>query len=168
MQMNRARYASHRDGQKRCTGGVAQRRRQQTVTLRQRNTGGSSPPATTIRLVANRRINGSGAFKAVLRFACTQYLNDRRFDSLSGQSHWIDGERWKPGGPAERSRPEPLGRRNAFRRPAVRGRIPCHAAADTARPPDRTMACPSSRSGPMWRVRGGRRRTAGVFRHSPR
>lgn len=57
VQMNQARYASHRDGQKRCTGGVAQRRRQQTVNLRQGNTGGSSPPATTIRLVANRRIN---------------------------------------------------------------------------------------------------------------
>lgn len=28
-------------------------------------------------------------------------------------------------------------------------------AAETARPSDRTMACPSSRSGPMWRVRGG-------------
>lgn len=69
VQMNRARYASHRDGQKRCTGGVAQRRRQQTVTLRQGNTGGSSPPATTIRLVANRRIDDSGAFKAVLWFS---------------------------------------------------------------------------------------------------
>lgn len=34
-------------------------------------------------------------------------------------------------------------------------------AAETARPSDRTMACPSSRSGPMCRVRGGRRRTAG-------
>lgn len=27
-------------------------------------------------------------------------------------------------------------------------------AAETARPSDRTMACPSSRSGPMWRARG--------------
>lgn len=211
--MNRARYASRRDGQKRCTGGVAQRRRQQTVTLRQGNTGGSSPPATTIRLVANRRIDDR-RFDPPVR----PVPLDRRRTVEAGMTpgHETTGFR-SVSQPGPAGRPESIGQAGGAKppgttRPAERVPSACRPGTHTmpcrrghgrhgmvenrraetmnapsgrrrpdglhnrrrrfdssmARPSDRTMACPSSRSGPMWRVRGGRRRTAGGFRHSPR